>query len=74
MGDQREPLSISVVRAPGDYGRDYIQVEIGDLMITVYESELRPGGVTVEIDGEPDMIKKTVVNINDGEIFPANGV
>lgn len=70
---KRVDLAITAEVKPGDYGRDYVLITIGDLEVTVYESQLRPGGITIEIDGDDAVIGKTVININDWRIFPVKG-
>lgn len=45
-----ENLAINSKIEDGDYGRQYAEVTIGSVSITVYQSEGRAGGVTVEID------------------------
>ena len=64
-------LPITAELLPGDFGREYIRVTIGDVEITVYQSEARPGGVTVEIDGEDQDLLILSVNVNDWEVYPS---
>ena len=70
----RQPaLPVTAEVLPSDYGRQYARVIVGDLEVTVYQSQLRPGGITIEIDGDDAVIGKTVININDWRIFPVKG-
>ena len=63
-------LPLSVTREGGDLGREYIIVTIGGVEITIYQSEVRPGGVTVEIDHDGQDV---AVYMNDQQIFPEGG-
>ena len=70
----RKPaLPVTAEVLPSDYGRQYARVIVGGLEVTVYQSQLRPGGITIEIDGDDAVIGKTVININDWRIFPVKG-
>lgn len=46
---------------------DCATITIGETTVTVYESSIRPGGVTVDIDapGGTDLL----VIVNDGDVF-----
>lgn len=68
---KREVMPVSAHVEAGDYGRDYARLTVGGLEVTVYQSQVRPGGITVEIDGDDDVIAVTVVNVNDWQVHPA---
>lgn len=68
MSDQ-PTLPISVEVKDGDYGRQYVFVMIGDVEVNLYQSEYRPGGVTIDVNGESIDLLKLSVCVNDEEVW-----
>lgn len=63
-------MDLSAVIRPGDNDLYYAEVTIGDVKITIYESPVRPGGVTIGIDTEqPAML---AVSLNDWDLMPGS--
>lgn len=57
-------MRVNVEIKEGDYDRQYAEITVGGVTIVAYESNVRPGGVSVEIDTDehfdPDMVKAWV--------------
>lgn len=62
-----EDLEINVTLKNGDYCRQYAQITIGPVKITAYQSDVRAGGVTVEIDTSHGAVDLAVY-VNDEEV------
>lgn len=65
---RHQNLPIGVELADGDYDRQYAKVTIGPMTVTVYQSEVRGGGVTLEIDTQVQPVDLAIY-YNDDQIF-----